>query len=853
MSKNTLRLLIAALIGVAVFIAVLLLLNVPENIITGNRAQLAIQHLDAMRSPMLSIEKLEGSLSKHSSEPASTQYAKELKKHIKDYFETAKYNDELYGYVKQFAQAIDQWFEKESVLWQYRNTLQAPETDIDSLAKIKRQHEAAIDSFLGALEILALGEHPIHQDIKSGRQANYILFALIAALVLYLLSLVVIFQRITRKALLASFHETQQAHQELVQREQYLSLTLDSIGDAVIATDASGNITRMNPIAIQLTGWSFQEARGKSLKTIFPIIDASTRESIENPVEKVIATGKTIYLSNHTTLIAKDGQEYQIADSAAPIRDSDNNITGMVLVFNDVTEQYRLRAERRESEKRLVHAQRMAQIGSWELDLINNQLQWSDEIYRIFEINAEEIETSYETFLAAVHPDDRELIDTTYKTSVANKMPYNIEHRLCMADGRIKHVHELCKTFYDDEGNPVRSTGTIQDITERVNMEEALRRSQKMDAIGQLSGGIAHDFNNQLGIVIGYLDFLSDHFPENDKTHQWVKIASKATLRCMDLTRQLLSFSRHHTKQKTTVDLNASILDMQTIITRSVTPEIEVQYSLAEDLGFAEIDPAEFQDVILNLTINARDAMPDGGTLQIETHNKYLDTTYTSLNPGVEVGDYLELVISDTGTGMDSETLEHVFEPFFTTKPRDKGTGLGMAMVYSFVKRYNGHVKLYSELDVGTTLHLFLPCSHSAVSDTDVGNNRATEFFTGSESILIVDDEEDLLQLTNQVLSDLGYRTLLAKNAAQALAILKTDNEIDLLFSDVVMPGGINGFELAKQATELKPELKVLLTSGFTSKSVNHDDLIRFSSHMLGKPYRKSDLAQRIRVVLDAG
>ena len=175
MSKNTLRLLIAALIGVAVFIAVLLLLNVPENIITGNRAQLAIQHLDAMRSPMLSIEKLEGSLSKHSSEPASTQYAKELKKHIKDYFETAKYNDELFGYVTQFAQAIDQWFEKESVLWQYRNTLQAPEADMDILVKIKRQHEAAIDSFLGALEILALGERPIHQDIKSGRQANYIL------------------------------------------------------------------------------------------------------------------------------------------------------------------------------------------------------------------------------------------------------------------------------------------------------------------------------------------------------------------------------------------------------------------------------------------------------------------------------------------------------------------------------------------------------------------------------------------------------------------------------------------------------------------------------------------------------
>ncbi len=642
--------------------------------------------------------------------------------------------------------------------------------------------------------------------------------------------------------------ELNKRNRALQESEQDLAITLNSIGDAVITTGADGHVTRMNPVAERLTGWTLQEARGQALKSIFPIIDASTRKPIENPVEVVMATGQIVYLSNHTTLIARDGTEYQIADSAAPIRNGADTILGMVLVFNDVTDQYKLRETAAKSKRDLQAIMDHSPAVIYVKDTNGRFTFVNQKFEKLFHVKREDIsgKTDHDIF----PKENADEFQQNDKAVLAAGHALKSEEVASHDDGYHTYV-SIKFPLFDDADKVYAVCGISTDITERKQQEEQLRRSQKMEAIGQLSGGIAHDFNNQLGIIIGYLDFLKQHISEEDEASQWVQISIRATLRCMDLTRQLLAFSRRQTKEKIILNLNTTFNELETMISRSVTPEVEVLYFLADDLWLTETDPGEFQDSILNLVINARDAMPDGGKLLIETTNKYLDADYAEFNPGVEAGDYVQLMLSDTGVGMDKEIMEHIFEPFFTTKPEGKGTGLGMAMVYGFAKRYNGYIKVYSEPGVGTSIRLYLPRSSAGEAAVNDNDSQKTQLPTGSESILIVDDEVDLLQIADRYLSELGYTTFQAENAAQSLEILEKEERIDLIFSDVVMPGGMNGYELAQQATLKRPNLKVLLTSGFTLKTIAHNGLARFSSNILSKPYRKADLAQRVRMVLD--
>ncbi len=393
----------------------------------------------------------------------------------------------------------------------------------------------------------------------------------------------------------------------------------------------------------------------------------------------------------------------------------------------------------------------------------------------------------------------------------------------------------------------------VQSRKDREKAEMQLRHAHKMDAIGQLTGGIAHDFNNILGIILGNVDLLKLQMAADESTAKRIEAIQKSARRAASLTRKLLSFSHYRGGDVTVINLNELISDMKDLIARSVTPEVEMEHHFAGDLWLTEINNGDFEDALINLVLNARDAMPNGGRLTLETCNRTLDAAFCAKNAGAEPGHYVELAVSDTGEGIPRERQQQIFEPYFTTKDVDKGTGLGLAMVYGFTKRSMGYIQVHSEPGIGTTFRLYLPRSSGQEMSSHSANKAVGISVGGTETLLVVDDEEEILELAKARLEGLGYRVLSASDGKQALEVLTNEPSIALLFSDVVMPGSINGYHLAELATASHSSLKVLLSSGYAEKTMARNNQERFAANLLSKPYSLSELAQRIRDLLDDG
>jgi PAS domain S-box-containing protein len=401
----------------------------------------------------------------------------------------------------------------------------------------------------------------------------------------------------------------------------------------------------------------------------------------------------------------------------------------------------------------------------------------------------------------------------------------------------------------DKAGKAEYLLGYSEDITERKAIEQQLRQAVKMEAVGQLTGGVAHDFNNLLGIIIGNLDIAVEQADAGQR--EIIVEALNGALRGAELTRRLLAFSRKQPLQPAVIDLNQGLPQIAGMLRRTLGEQVVVELHPGPALWPVKVDPAQLDEAILNLAINARDAMPKGGTVGIETHNVRLDRDYAAANPDATPGEYVQVAVSDTGAGMSLDVIERCFEPFFTTKGIEKGTGLGLSMVYGFVKQSGGHIKIYSEVGHGTTVKIYLPRSDGDA----VGRARADAAgdapALGSEVVLMVEDNKDLRIVTLKQLTDLGYRTLEAENAKAALKILAAHPEIDLLFTDIVMPGGMSGTELAREAKRLYPKLKILLTSGYTARAMANGFHDIEGLELLNKPFRKRDLAARLRSVLE--
>jgi signal transduction histidine kinase len=385
---------------------------------------------------------------------------------------------------------------------------------------------------------------------------------------------------------------------------------------------------------------------------------------------------------------------------------------------------------------------------------------------------------------------------------------------------------------------------------ELLDQQQQLHQAQKMEAVGQLTGGIAHDFNNLLTIIIGNVEALASAFDGEPRAKEFADMALKASLRGADLTRQLLAFSRQQRLEPRVINLNDLVKGVASLLRRTIGENIEIRTELDNDLWLAEVDPAQVESALVNLAVNARDAMPNGGQLTIETANKVLDGPYAEA-VGIAAGSYAMLGVTDSGTGIPSAIMNRVFDPFFTTKGVGRGTGLGLSMVYGFAKQSGGHVKIYSEEGHGTAVRLYLPRAKQDAVTPDVADEPDGLRLTGNgECILVVEDNEDVRSLVNRHLDELGYRVLLAGNAAEALKVVESPERLDMLFTDIVMPGKVTCEDLVKRARELRPNLAVLLTSGFSEAAMQGTLLANNQNALLSKPYRKQDLALKVREVL---
>ncbi len=631
----------------------------------------------------------------------------------------------------------------------------------------------------------------------------------------------------------------------LSEREQDLHVTLNSIGDAVIVTDLNGKITRMNPVAEQLTGWSFEEAKRLPLKTVFPIIDATTRKPIDNPVEKVISTGEIVFLSGHTTLIAKDGTELQIADSAAPIRNKENNILGLILVFNNVTEQYHLREAAAKSERDLQAIMSNSPAAIYVIDdrgyfsFINQQFE------SLFRIRRKDVAGK---MLSDIFPQNIADIMHENNTHVlSTKQPMETEEVIIQSD--ILHTYASIKfPLFNDENRAYAVCSISTDITEKRQQEEQLRRSQKMDALGKLTGGIAHDYNNLLGIIMGYAELLGSQLTDEPRLTKYTQDITRAAKRGSALTQKLLAFTRHKSSDTSQVNINKLLKEQQLMLEKTLTARITLILDLEQNLWPTQIDSGDLEDAIINMSINASHAIEGNGQLTLRTHNEQLNTSDAQLQQ-LPAGDYVLLSITDTGKGMDESTREKIFDPFFSTKG-EQGTGLGLSQVYGFIKRSKGQIKVYSELGQGSRFALYFPRSpetETPVETIDTKDNRLN--LQGNESLLIVDDEPALVELADEILNAYGYQVFSASSAAQALSILEKTH-IDLMISDVIMPS-IDGYQLAARVQEKYPHVKIQMASGFADDrhSTTANDTLH--QNMLYKPYTSNTLLLHVRNLLD--
>jgi PAS domain S-box-containing protein len=644
-------------------------------------------------------------------------------------------------------------------------------------------------------------------------------------------------------AILRDVSERRRIEDEMRRSAQQLSLIANALPVLIAYLDADLCYRYVNKTFADWWQIPVHQAVGRS------IAEALGLEAFEaiRPYFEAVLRGETLTFDRE--ILHPDGRKRLCHAYYAPHFDEARRILGIVTLVEDVTERRRSEQALRESQHSLANAQRIAHIGNWDWDVATGKVGWSEEVFRIFGFEVGAFQPSYDTFHHLIHPDDRDTITAAASKSRRDERHYQVDYRIIRPDGGQRIVHEEGEITRNEAGLPIYMAGTVQDVTERRAMEAQLQQAQKMEAVGQLTGGIAHDFNNLLGVIIGNLDLLENRSEARPDDQGLIRRAIEAAERGASLTHHLLAFSRRQTLQPRRIDVNSLVGDMSELLKRTLGETVDVRIVLGDAIWSINVDRVQLESAILNLAINARDAMGDGGRLTIATASQTFEEADIPADGAIRPGDYVIISVSDNGAGMNPDILAHVFEPFFTTKEIGKGTGLGLSMVYGFVKQSGGHVTIYSESGHGTTVKLYLPRMPGA---PEIATPKTVAPIASGKGhhVLVVEDNPALLEFSQNALVRLGYETIPARTAAEALRWLSSEERIDVLFTDIILGAGMSGFDVAREAQRLRPGLRVLFTSGF----VEHDLIAAEGDgpgiELLTKPFRTADLGRRLAGIL---
>ena len=624
-----------------------------------------------------------------------------------------------------------------------------------------------------------------------------------------------------------------------------LDALLESALDAIITIDTSGTMQTINPATEKLFGYTSDDLIGHNVSMLMAEPHRSSHDRyianyLRTSEKKIIGIGRDVEAQK------SDGSVFPMHLAVSEFtHEGKRYFTGLI---HDTSKREAAEASVRDSEARLGLILEASSDGWWDRNLDTGEELWSHGIFNLFGFQPGEVLPSAALKEKFIHPDDAEIRNTAIEDHLVHGQPYKAEFRFRRTDGKYVWVRTSGMALRDASGHPYRMIGTLTDITAEKIRESQYQQAARLESVGQLTGGIAHDFNNILTIISGNLELMGMRALEPE-LKELMEEALTATDKGAQLTERLLSFARRGQLEPTVLNLNETILSLTELLKRTLGGQIQLSTAIAPDLWATKVDAGQFENAIINLLINARDAMPDGGRVIVETRNLVADNELfdgTDLAPGK----YVQITVTDSGVGMSADVLERAFEPFFTTKESGKGSGLGLSMIYGFAKQSGGHTAIYSEEGHGTTVNLYLPAhdrdqaeevTPAAIDPTPHGKG---------ERILVVEDDPGVRELTLKRLTNLGYQVVSANCAEDALTILRRDHDLSLVFTDIVMPGGKSGIELAEEIHASNPEMRILLTSGYAEELMRPETLEKHDLRVLRKPYRTVDLALAIHTAL---